>query len=94
MVVMLVDCCVGWGQYFRYYSYSRNPTGREFFDPARTLIAVNLLTDRYTDVENKGRIVYDYQVGHKVPIQNDGILRKAESRYLKKPWTIMTVHTN
>jgi hypothetical protein len=30
-------------RYFRYYSYSRNPTGREFFYRARTLIAVNLL---------------------------------------------------
>ena len=34
-------------RYFRYYSYSRNPTGWEFFDPARTcqnLIAVKLLS--------------------------------------------------
>ena len=30
-------------QDFWYYSYSRNPTGRGFFDPAGTLIAVNLL---------------------------------------------------
>ena len=42
MVVMFVDCCVCGLRYFRYYSYSRNPTGREFFDRARTLIAVNL----------------------------------------------------
>ena len=38
MVVMFVDCCVGGGRYIQYYSYRRNPTGREFFVPARTLI--------------------------------------------------------
>ncbi len=27
MVVMFVDCCVGGGRYFPYYSYRRNPTG-------------------------------------------------------------------
>ncbi len=43
MVVMFVDCCVCGLRYFSYYSYCRNPTGREFFDRARTLIAVNLL---------------------------------------------------
>jgi hypothetical protein len=33
-----------WGlRYFSYYSYSRKPTGREFFVPARTLIVVFLL---------------------------------------------------
>jgi len=42
-VVMFVDCCVCVVEYFWYYSYSRNPTGREFFIPAGTLIAVNLL---------------------------------------------------
>ena len=30
-------------RYFWYYSYSRNPTGWEFFDPAGTLVAGNLL---------------------------------------------------
>ena len=44
MVVMFVDCCVCGLRYFRYYSYSRNTTGREFFDRATTLITVNLLT--------------------------------------------------
>ncbi len=47
MVVMFVDCCVGGGRYFPYYSYRRNPTGREFFVPAGTLIAVKLLTDSH-----------------------------------------------
>jgi hypothetical protein len=33
-----------WGlRYFSYYSYSRKPTGQEFFVPARTLIVVFLL---------------------------------------------------
>jgi hypothetical protein len=45
MVVMFVDCCVGGGRYFLYYSYSKNPTGWEFFVPARTLIAVKLLSN-------------------------------------------------
>jgi hypothetical protein len=43
MVVMFVDCCVGGLWYFSYYSYSRKPTGREFFVPTRTLIVVFLL---------------------------------------------------
>jgi hypothetical protein len=34
----LWDSCVGGGQYFLYYSYRRNPTGKEFFVPAGTLI--------------------------------------------------------
>jgi hypothetical protein len=42
MVVMFVDCCVGGGRYFLYYSYRRNPTGQEFFIPVVT-IAVKLL---------------------------------------------------
>ncbi len=53
-----------------------------------------LLTDRNTAHENKGRIDYDYQVGQKVLVNNDGILRKAESRYLREPWLITSVHTN
>ena len=44
-----------------------------------------LLTDRNTDRENEGQIDYDYQVGQKVLVRNDGILRKAESRYLREP---------
>jgi hypothetical protein len=39
-------------------------------------------------------IDYDYKVGDKVLVINEGILRKAESAYGKKPWTITTVHTN
>ena len=51
MVVMFVDCCVCVVEYFWYYSYSRNPTGREFFIPAGTLIAVKLLKQWiYTNV--------------------------------------------
>jgi hypothetical protein len=37
MVVMFVNCCVSGGWYFLYYSYRRNPMGREFFIPAGTL---------------------------------------------------------
>ncbi len=53
-----------------------------------------LLTDRNTDRKNEGQIDYDYQVGQKVLVRNDGILRKAESRHLREPWTIKSVHTN
>jgi hypothetical protein len=35
------------------------------------------LSDLITTQENEGRIDYDYQVGQKVHIQNNGILRKA-----------------
>ncbi len=38
----VVDFCVCGVENFPYYSYSRKPTGREFFVPARTLIAVKL----------------------------------------------------
>ena len=43
MVVMFVGQLCSGRQYFPYYSYCRNPTGREFFVPARTLIGVKLL---------------------------------------------------
>jgi hypothetical protein len=52
------------------------------------------LIDLDTAHENKGRIDYDYKVGQKILVWNDGILHKAESRYLKDPWIITTVHTN
>ena len=53
-----------------------------------------LLTDRGNQRENAKRIDYDYKVGDKVLVMNEGILRKAESAYGKEPWTITTVHTN
>ncbi len=46
---MFVDCCVGGGWYIWYLSYRRNPTGQEFFVPARTLKAVKLLTTQCTN---------------------------------------------
>jgi hypothetical protein len=52
------------------------------------------LTDLNTARENKGRIDYDCKVGQKILVSNKGILRKAESRWQKDPWTITTVHTN
>jgi hypothetical protein len=42
----------------------------------------------------RGSCQYDYQVEQKVLVRNDGILRKAESRYQREPWTITSVHTN
>ena len=53
-----------------------------------------LLTDRNTSRENEGRIDNDYKVGQKVLIRKEGILRKTESRHLKDPWAISSVHTN
>ena len=51
-------------------------------------------TDRNTERENDKCVYYDYQVGGKVLIQKDGILRKTESWYDSEPWTIMSVHTS
>ena len=51
-------------------------------------------TDRRAERETSKRIDYDYKVGDKVLIVKEGILSKAESRYGKEPWTIMTVHSN
>jgi hypothetical protein len=45
MVVMFVDCCVGGGRYFLYYSYGRNPVGREFLFPPEPCIAVKLFKE-------------------------------------------------
>ena len=51
-------------------------------------------TDLNTQRENNSRVDYDYKVGGKVLVRNDGILRKTESRYDSEPWTITSVHTN
>ncbi len=52
------------------------------------------LTDRGNQRKNAKCIDYDYKVGDKVLVINEGILRKAESAYGKEPWTINTVHTH
>jgi hypothetical protein len=52
------------------------------------------LTDFSNACENEGKIDYDYEVGQKVLLWKEGILRNAESRWHKKPWLITTVHTN
>jgi hypothetical protein len=52
------------------------------------------LTDRNTDSENEGKIDYDYKVGQKILVRNEGILRKAQSTWQNDPWTITTVHMN
>ncbi len=51
-------------------------------------------TDRDNERENKTRVDFDYKVGDTVLICKDGTLRKTESRWIKEPWTITTVHTN
>ncbi len=52
------------------------------------------LTDLNNAREKEGGIDYDYKVGQKVLLRNEGILRNAESRWHKKPWLITSVHTN
>jgi hypothetical protein len=52
------------------------------------------LTDHGNQHEKAKRIDYDYKVGDKVLVINEGILGKAESAYGKEPWTITSVHTN
>ncbi len=51
------------------------------------------LTDINNAHENEGRIDYDYKVGQKVLVQKEGILRKSESIWHRKPWLITSVHT-
>jgi hypothetical protein len=53
---------------------------------------------RQTDLnmanKNSKQVDYDYKVGNKVLLTEEGILHKAESPYSKKPWTITTIHTH
>jgi hypothetical protein len=51
-------------------------------------------TDLSTAFRNSKEVNYDYKVGNKALLTQEGILRKAESPYSKQPWTIRTVHTN
>jgi hypothetical protein len=50
-------------------------------------------TDLNTACKNSKQVNYDYKVGNKVLLIEEGILRKAESPYSKKPCTITTIHT-
>jgi hypothetical protein len=52
------------------------------------------LTNCGNQHKNAKHIDYNYKVGDKVLLINEGILRKAESTYGREPWTIITVHTN
>jgi hypothetical protein len=51
-------------------------------------------TNLSTARKNSKRVDYDYKVGNKVLLTQEGILCKAESPYSKEPWTITTVHTS
>jgi hypothetical protein len=51
-------------------------------------------TDLNMARKNSKRVNYDYKVGDKVLLTQEGILCKAECPYSKEPWTITTVHTN
>jgi hypothetical protein len=52
------------------------------------------LTNRGNQRKTAKCIDYDYKVGDKVLLINEGILCKAESTHGKEPWAITTVHTN
>jgi hypothetical protein len=43
---------------------------------------------------HKRCVDYDYKIGNRVLVIQDGILRKAQSPHSKEPWTITTVHMN
>jgi hypothetical protein len=51
-------------------------------------------TNLNTACKNSKQVNYDYKVGDKVLLTQEDILRKAESPFSKKTWTIMAVHTN
>jgi hypothetical protein len=51
-------------------------------------------TDLNTAHKYSKQVNYDYKVGDKDMLTQEGILHKAESPYRKKPWTITAVHTN
>jgi hypothetical protein len=53
-----------------------------------------LLADRNTGRENESPIDYDNKVVKKYSYGTMVFLRKAESRYLREPWLITSVHTN
>jgi hypothetical protein len=52
------------------------------------------LTNLNNARENKGRIDYYFKVGQKVLVRKEGILRKSEYIWHRKPWLIASVHTN
>ena len=55
---------------------------------------------RQTDLnnmrENEKRLDYDYnyKVGDKILVRNEGILRSTQPRLHYEPWTIVAIHTN
>ncbi len=51
-------------------------------------------TDLSTEHKNKKCVDYDYKVGDRVLVIQDGILHKAQSPHGKEPWTITKVHMN
>ena len=51
-------------------------------------------TDLNTAHINSKQVDYDYKVGDKVLLTEEGILCKAESPYSKKPWTITMIYRN
>jgi hypothetical protein len=52
-------------------------------------------TDLNMACKNSEQDDYDYKVGNKVLLTEEGtILHKAESPCSKKPWSIITIHTN
>jgi hypothetical protein len=95
-----------WGICFTYHTVLKAPSGAAIFgqdmlfnipfvaDWQKIGERRQSLTNRDNQQENIKQIDYDYKVRDKVLVINKVILRKAESAYGKKPWTITTVHTN
>ncbi len=50
--------------------------------------------DLNTARKNSKQVDYDYKIGNKVRLTQEGILCKAENPYSKEPWTITPIHTN
>ena len=51
------------------------------------------LVDKNNKRENKSKVPFDYQPGNQVMVRKDGILHKAEDKYVG-PYIITHVHTN
>jgi hypothetical protein len=51
-------------------------------------------TNLNTACKNSKQVDYNYKVGYKVLLTQEGIFHKAESPYSKKPLTITTIHAN
>ncbi len=79
----------------RYLGVTCSSTFRSLPTGTKLEITGNVKPILVHTARKKSKLVdYDYKVGNKVLLTQEGILCKAESPYSKEPWTITTVHTN